>query len=126
VSLEFTTLDALVSSECEEIVFLNEPGSGLRAVLVIHDTSLGPAVGGVRFKRYDLVEDALAEARRLASAMRVSNLLPGYSAPENLNGVAHTVQSVLLESLNREASPYHVALEQATTRWRSARENRGP
>ena len=43
--------------------------SGLRAVIAIHDTRLGPALGGCRFLPYAREEDALVDALRLARGM---------------------------------------------------------
>ena len=59
----------LLTSDFEEVRFLHDPASGLRAVLVLHDTSAGPAIGGIRCKAYERREQAVEDALRLARAM---------------------------------------------------------
>jgi len=53
----------------EEVILLQDAAAGLRAVIAIHDTSLGPAVGGTRMRLYPTVDDAMVDALRLARAM---------------------------------------------------------
>lgn len=53
----------------EEVVFCRDAGSGLRAIIVIHSTLLGPALGGVRMWPYASTEEALQDVLRLAEAM---------------------------------------------------------
>ncbi len=52
-----------------EVHFARDPASGLRAIIAIHDTRLGPALGGCRFLSYPREEDALVDALRLARGM---------------------------------------------------------
>jgi leucine dehydrogenase len=53
----------------EQIVFFSDPGSRLRAIVAIHDTTLGPALGGCRFWPYKNEEEALVDVLRLSRAM---------------------------------------------------------
>ncbi|MCE2463466.1 MAG: Glu/Leu/Phe/Val dehydrogenase [Dehalococcoidia bacterium] len=53
----------------EQIVMCSEPSVGLRAFIAIHDTTLGPAVGGVRIWPYETEEDAILDVLRLSRAM---------------------------------------------------------
>ena len=71
---------SLFDPEFEEIHVLHHHGSGLRAILAIHDTSLGPAFGGVRFRRYDDLADALDDVRRLARGMTNKCAMAGLPA----------------------------------------------
>jgi leucine dehydrogenase len=57
----------------ESVLICNDRESGLRAVIAIDDTTLGPAVGGVRWRPYPSVDAAIAEACRLAAAMTLKN-----------------------------------------------------
>lgn len=52
-----------------EVHFARDAASGLRAIVAIHDTRLGPALGGCRFLHYAKDEDALVDALRLARGM---------------------------------------------------------
>lgn len=61
----------------ERVLICRDSGSGLLAAIAIDDTTLGPGLGGVRFRRYPSVEDGVAEARRLAAAMTLKNALAG-------------------------------------------------
>jgi leucine dehydrogenase len=53
----------------EEVVFVNEPAAGLRGIIAIHDTTLGPALGGCRMWNYDKEADAIKDVLRLARGM---------------------------------------------------------
>ena len=53
----------------ERIAHCVDEASGLNAIIVVHDTTLGPALGGVRMLPYDSQEEAVADAKRLAQAM---------------------------------------------------------
>jgi leucine dehydrogenase len=61
----------------EEIVRLDDPKSGLRGVIVLHSTNLGPAAGGCRFKPYVSEHEASLDALRLAEGMSYKNALAG-------------------------------------------------
>ena len=62
-------LDALARDGFEEVVAVHDRRSGLRAFLAIHDSSLGPAFGGIRRWTYMDEERALRDCLRLARAM---------------------------------------------------------
>lgn len=53
----------------EQIVYGNDPESGLRCIIAIHSTRLGPSLGGTRFHAYADEEEALVDVLRLARAM---------------------------------------------------------
>lgn len=53
----------------ERVLFVQEPESGLRAIVAIHSTRLGPALGGVRRWSYATENDALEDVLRLSEAM---------------------------------------------------------
>ncbi|HEX2235273.1 MAG TPA: Glu/Leu/Phe/Val dehydrogenase [Actinomycetota bacterium] len=53
----------------EQIVFCSDDHSGLRAIVAIHSTALGPALGGTRFFPYPSEGDALQDVLRLAKGM---------------------------------------------------------
>jgi leucine dehydrogenase len=53
----------------EQVVFCSDDQSGLRAIIAIHSTALGPALGGTRFYPYRSEEDALIDVLRLAKGM---------------------------------------------------------
>jgi len=53
----------------EQVVFFFDRGSGLRAIVALHDTSLGPAIGGCRMWPYASESEALTDVLRLAKGM---------------------------------------------------------
>ncbi len=55
--------------EHEQILFCNDPETGLRAIIAIHDTTLGPAIGGTRMRNYESTEEALEDVLRLSKGM---------------------------------------------------------
>ena len=67
----------ILSSGHEQVVFCSDPDSGLKAVIAIHSTALGPALGGTRFYPYASEEAAVADALRLSAAMSYKNSLAG-------------------------------------------------
>lgn len=72
-----TSLDLLAQSSHEEVVLLRDPGAGLRAVIALHDTTLGPAAGGTRMRPYASLQDAVADALRLSRAMTFKAAMAG-------------------------------------------------
>ncbi len=53
----------------EQIVFGSDPVSGLRCIIAIHSTVLGPALGGTRFHAYATEDEALTDVLRLSQGM---------------------------------------------------------
>src|SRR5262249_60337827 len=60
-----------------EVHFKFDKGTGLRAIVAVHDSRLGPALGGCRFLPYDSDEEALVDALRLARGMTYKAALAG-------------------------------------------------
>jgi len=61
----------------EQVVFCYDKATGLRAIIAIHDTTLGPALGGCRMWPYATEEDALEDALRLARSMTYKSAASG-------------------------------------------------
>ncbi|MER8000835.1 Glu/Leu/Phe/Val dehydrogenase dimerization domain-containing protein [Streptomyces sp. NPDC095613] len=61
----------------EQVVLCQDRASGLKAVIAIHSTALGPALGGTRFYPYANEEDAVADALNLSRGMSYKNALAG-------------------------------------------------
>ena len=61
----------------EQVVVCHEKVSGLKAIIAIHDTTLGPALGGTRMWMYQTEEDAFLDALRLAKGMTYKNAAAG-------------------------------------------------
>jgi leucine dehydrogenase len=63
-----SVFDAL-QDEYEEVVFFHDPPTGLRAIVAIHSTTLGPALGGTRFYPFASEDEALLDVLRLSRSM---------------------------------------------------------
>jgi len=65
----FERADELESAGHEQVVFCRDAESGLRAIISVHDTTLGPALGGTRFHPYRSEGEALTDVLRLSQGM---------------------------------------------------------
>jgi leucine dehydrogenase len=59
----------------EAVHFFTDPHSGLRAIIAIHSTALGPAAGGARYWTYASSADALTDVLRLSKGMTYKNAM---------------------------------------------------
>lgn len=73
----FRIFDVLQSEDYEQIVFCQDQTSGLKAIIAIHDTTLGPALGGLRMWNYESEQEALTDVLRLAKGMTYKNAAAG-------------------------------------------------
>jgi leucine dehydrogenase len=81
----------------EEVHFVTDEKCGLKAIIAVHSTHLGPAAGGARFWHYAKDDDALTDALRLSRGMSYKNAMAGLP----LGGG----KSVLLAPEDRAKSP---------------------
>ena len=83
--------------EHEDVRFVTNDECGLRAIIAVHSTHLGPAAGGCRFWHYAKDEEALVDALRLSRGMSYKNAMAGLP----LGGG----KSVILANQERSKSP---------------------
>jgi len=81
----------------EEVHFLTDETCGLKAIIAVHSTHLGPAAGGARFWHYAKDDDALTDALRLSRGMSYKNAMAGLP----LGGG----KSVILANADRTKTP---------------------
>jgi leucine dehydrogenase len=81
----------------EEIHFVTDDKCGLKAIIAVHSTHLGPAAGGARFWHYAKDEEALIDSLRLSRGMSYKNAMAGLP----LGGG----KSVILAPETRQKSP---------------------
>jgi len=67
----------MVKYDYEQLLFCQDAKSGLKAIIAIHDTTLGPALGGTRMWTYENEEAAIEDALRLARGMTYKNAAAG-------------------------------------------------
>lgn len=64
-------------SSHERVVFVNDKSSGLQAIIAVHSTQSGPAMGGCRMWPYESADAALTDVLRLSRGMTYKNALAG-------------------------------------------------
>lgn len=69
--------DRIGVSSHEEVVYCNDRVTGLKAIIAIHDTTLGPALGGARMWDYRNEDDALTDVLRLSRGMTYKAAVAG-------------------------------------------------
>ena len=67
----------MVEQDFENVVFCHDSATGLRAIIAVHDTTLGPAFGGTRMRAYPDEAAAVADALALARGMTYKNAAAG-------------------------------------------------
>jgi leucine dehydrogenase len=89
----------------ESVHLFDDPKSGMRAVIAIHSTHLGPAAGGTRFWHYADQQAALTDALRLSRGMSYKNAMAGLAAGGGkaviLANSAHAKPRELLDAFAR-------------------------
>ena len=73
-------LENMVEFGHENVVYCYDEETGLKAIIAVHDTTLGPAIGGTRFYNYATEEDALYDVLRLSRGMTFKNAAGGLHA----------------------------------------------
>lgn len=74
---EFPLFSELSVMEHEQLVFCSRPEVGLKAIIAIHDTTLGPALGGTRMWKYASENEAIKDALRLSRGMTYKAAISG-------------------------------------------------
>lgn len=88
-----------LAPEHEQVVFANDPATGLRAIIAIHSTALGPALGGTRFLPYPSTDAALRDVLDLSRGMSYKAALAGLDLGGGkavIVGDPHTLKSEAL------------------------------
>lgn len=85
----------------EQIVFCYDPVSGLKSIIGIHDTTLGPALGGTRIWDYETEEDALIDVIRLSRGMTYKNAVAGLNLGGGKGVIIGDPQKIKSEELFR-------------------------
>ena len=67
----------MATKEHDQLVFWSEVASGYRGIIAVHDTTLGPALGGTRFWSYASEDEAITDVLRLARGMTYKAAITG-------------------------------------------------
>ena len=76
-SIKNTVFQLLGHFGHQKIVFCNDEAVGLKAIISIHNTTLGPAIGGTRFLEYQNEDEAIKDSLRLSKAMTYKSAITG-------------------------------------------------
>lgn len=101
----------------EQVVFCSDKDSGLRAIIAIHNTKLGPAVGGCRLWNYASDEEALVDVLRLSKGMTYKNALAGLTMGGGKSVIIGDPEKIKSEQLFKA---FGQALERLNGRYLSA------
>src|ERR687889_1314534 len=71
------TNEGVFSTDHEQVVFCQDAATGLRAIIALHSTALGPGLGGTRFYPYPSTAAALADVLHLSRGMTYKNAVAG-------------------------------------------------
>ncbi|MCJ8321247.1 MAG: amino acid dehydrogenase [Colwellia sp.] len=83
----------------EQVVFCSDKTSGLKAIIAIHSTKLGAAVGGCRMWDYASDEDALVDVLRLSRGMTYKNAMAGLTMGGGKSVIIGDAKSIKSEAL---------------------------
>jgi leucine dehydrogenase len=75
--MQQSVLEQMQQMGHEQVVFCNDPHTGLNAIIAIHNTTLGPSLGGTRLWNYNNHEEALTDALRLSRGMTYKSAISG-------------------------------------------------
>jgi leucine dehydrogenase len=101
----------------EQVVFCSDDASGLKAIIAVHNTKLGPAVGGCRLWDYASDEDALVDALRLSKGMTYKNAMAGLKMGGGKSVIIGDAKSIKSDKLFKA---FGEALNQLNGRYLSA------
>ena len=74
---EMNILERMNDEGHEQVAMFSDPGSGLKAIIAIHDTTLGPSCGGTRMWPYESEAEAMTDALRLSRGMTYKSAAAG-------------------------------------------------
>jgi leucine dehydrogenase len=69
--------EQMSANDCEKMLFFYDKSSGVKAIITIYSTALGPAIGGCRMLPYQNENEAIADSIRLAKCMAYKSAIAG-------------------------------------------------
>ena len=76
-SKSISVFDEIAKMEHEQVVYCFDKATGLKAIVAIHNTTLGPGMGGTRMWHYNTEEEAVNDALRLSRGMTFKSVIAG-------------------------------------------------
>lgn len=100
-----TIFEKISDKNHEQVVYCNDPLSGLKAIIAVHNTALGPALGGCRMYPYKSEDEALVDVLRLSRGMTykasISNLNIGGGKAVIIGDPSKDKSEILLRSFGK-------------------------
>lgn len=93
--------DEMAGLSHEQLVFCHDPELGLKAIIAIHNTVLGPAMGGTRMWNYTSEEAAIKDALRLSRGMTFKNAIAGLNIGGGKAVIIGDAKKIKTEALMR-------------------------
>jgi leucine dehydrogenase len=84
----------IAASHHEQVVFCHDPETGLKAIIAIHNTVLGPALGGTRMWMYKSESEALNDVLRLSRGMTYKAAISGLNLEAEKPSLLVTVKKI--------------------------------
>ncbi len=106
VELSMASFEKLYSMGHEQVVYFSDPTCDLKAIIAIHDTTLGPALGGTRMWPYSSEEDALEDVLRLSRGMTYKAAVSGLNLGGGKGVIIGDPKSTKSEALFRSYGPH--------------------
>ena len=103
---DFQVVDMMTQMNHEQLVFCNDKETGLKAIIAIHDTTLGPALGGTRMWNYDCDNDAIIDVLRLSRGMTFKAAITGLSLGGGKAVIIGDSSTLKTEALMRKFGEY--------------------
>lgn len=90
----------------EQVVFCHDRATGLKAIIGVHSTALGPALGGLRIWNYDNDEQALVDVLRLSRGMSLKNSVAGLNLGGGKAVIIGDARKIKSEALLKRFAEY--------------------
>ena len=87
-----TVFEEMNFKDHEQVVFCNDPDTGLKSIIAIHNTTIGPALGGCRMWNYKSEDDALKDVLRLSRGMSYKAAIAGLNLGGGKAGIIGVIQ----------------------------------
>src|ERR1700733_236245 len=85
----------------EEVLFCNDNATGLKAIIAIHNTVLGPSLGGCRIWKYNNEQEALTDVLRLSRGMTYKAAVTGLNLGGGKSVIMGDAKTIKNEALMR-------------------------
>jgi len=96
-----TLFDSMASMDHEQLVFCHDEATGLKAIVGIHNTVLGPAMGGTRMWNYATEQEAVTDVLRLSRGMTFKSAIAGLNIGGGKAVIIGDVTKIKSEALLR-------------------------